>query len=157
MVHLAGCGSGNDYQVETQTTETTVEQTTDLTIPKDYVMVTESYDVTNNEDGSVTYHLTLSEYDDLLAYIREDTELALQGLVKDIESFTVIEHDENFQNFTVETSNTELSFREATSMITLFSYGKMYNAYFGNLDAIISITYIHAGTEIYSCDSGQSK
>lgn len=157
---LAGCGKDTeDHTQRDVPTEQTVEQTIDLTIPKDYVMVSagDVYDTTLNPDESVTYHLTQAQYDVLLTDVREETEAALQVIMKDIPTFTSIDHDEEFQSFTVETSNVELSFREAASMITLFAYGKMYNAYFGNPDAIIYITYTHDGTEVYSCNSGQLK
>jgi len=155
MLLLAGCGNENGFQMETQTTETTVEQTVELTIPKNHVVekYSDLYDVTINSDGSVTYHLTQAQYDTLLNDVREETENALQVIMKNIPTFTSIGHDEDFQKITVETSNDELSFREAASMLTLTAYGKIYNAYAGNPNAVIYITYNHDGKELYSCDS----
>lgn len=126
VLFLSSCGKEPISLIESQPFISPDEPPSDtvvsITVPKGYDVL-DQYEPKLNPDGSATYILTHSQHDELLADIREETEVILCSFMKDNPCFISIEHDENYTSFTTETSNEELSFREAASMITLFYLG----------------------------------
>ncbi|MCI8401598.1 MAG: hypothetical protein HFI38_05800 [Lachnospiraceae bacterium] len=130
----------------------------ELTIPKDLVGEATQEDldavcaeygfksIILNEDGSATYTMSKQQHQELLEEYRAQTNASLAEMVgsEDYPTFTDIKSNDDFTEFTVTTTSTELDMQESFSVIQFYLYGGLYAAFNGTPDSDISVTFINA-------------
>lgn len=140
----------------------------EITLPADYVGETTQeeldakaleygYKVVLNEDGSATYTMTKSQHKKFLADYKESLDAALQEMVgsEDYPNFTDISANDNFTEFTITTTSTELDFNESFSVLAFYMYGGIYNMFSGEKIDNVHVDFVNAetGEIISSSDS----
>lgn len=184
---LASCGSGGDSQPKESTPPAAdsassqgldVEQNlfdVTLTIPSTFIdegTTQESLDAaakeagyksaTLNEDGSVTYVMTHSQHSEIMEGIRAEIDNGLAEMAGADEGSTITEVTANgdYTEFTVKTTAAELGLTESLSVLGLYLYGGMYNAFNGTPVDDIAVKFVNADTgeliqEAHSSEMGQ--
>lgn len=170
LLSLVGCGNGSDKPVQTDQPTPTEESkgievdegliNVKVTLPASFFEMMEeevtqdSLDeefadsmiksVTLNEDGSVTYVMNKLVYNELLKEMANSFEESLQELVDDeAYTFTKIEHDAKFREFTVTCDATELGFQDMFTVILFFMMSGYYNGFAGTLDGlVVKVTFV---------------
>lgn len=101
-----------------------------------------------NDDGSVTYVMTKAVHDEMMAGVRDNIQQALGEMINSEEfpSFTKIEANDDFTQFTVETTSTELGLVESFSVFGFYMFGGMYHAFNGTQVDDIVVTFINVDT-----------
>ena len=141
-----------------------------ITIPKDYIgeVTQEELDDTSeekgyksatlNSDGSVTFVMTKDQHKELLKGVAETIDEALADMVgsEDFPNITSVKANDDYTNFTVTTTSTELSLAESFSVIAYYTYGGMYAIYAGNSVDNIHVDFVNADTGNI-IESGDSK
>lgn len=104
--------------------------------------------ITLNEDGSATYILTKNQHKEMMASMAETINDSLKELIgsEDYPSFKDIKVNNDYTEFTVTTTSTELSLVESLSTMMFYTYGGMYNAFNGSNSDNISVTFVNADT-----------
>ena len=103
---------------------------------------------TLNEDGSVTYVMTKAQHKKMLKETTEWMEESLAELPGSDEYPNVVsvEANDNFTEFKVTTTNTELDMDESFSVLLYYMYGAMYNIVSGEDVDNINVKFINAAT-----------
>lgn len=137
----------------------------ELTIPADYIGETTQEklnqtadekgfkSITLHEDGSATYIMTKKQHEELMNDIAIEIKSGLDEMVASEDyNFTSIETNENFTNFKITTTSTELNMSESFSVMVFYMYGAMYHVFNGTTVDNIHIDFVNADTgEIISC------
>lgn len=87
--------------------------------------------ITLNEDGSATYVMTKAKHQEMMVEITDTINAALEDMIgsEDYPNITDITANDDFTEFTVTTSSTELSFSESLLVIAFYTYGGTYNIF----------------------------
>ncbi|HIR31475.1 MAG TPA: hypothetical protein IAB83_05690 [Candidatus Faecousia faecavium] len=135
--------------------------TVEITVPADFLgegITQESLDADAaasnyisaklNDDGSVTYVMTKAVHDEMMVGVRDNIQQALEEMVgsEEFPSFTKVEANDDFTQFTVETTSTELGLVESFSVLGFYMFGGMYHAFNGTQVDDIAVTFINADT-----------
>lgn len=101
-----------------------------------------------NDDGSVTYVMNKAVHDEMMVGVRDTIQQALDEMVgsEEFPSFTKVEANDDFTQFTVETTSTELGLVESFSVLGFYMFGGMYHAFNGTQVDDIAVTFINADT-----------
>lgn len=101
-----------------------------------------------NDDGSVTYVMTKAVHDEMMVGVRDTIQQALDEMVgsEEFPSFTKVEANDDFTQFTIETTSTELGLVESFSVLGFYMFGGMYHAFNGTQVDDIAVTFINADT-----------
>lgn len=131
----------------------------ELTIPKDFVGETTQAEldktasekgyksITLNADGSATYIITKKQHEEMLEELRASLEEGLNEMVTSGDySFTDTEANDNYTDFTVKTSATELGLQDSISVMAFYMYGGMYNVFSGENIDNVHVTFVNADT-----------
>lgn len=131
-----------------------------LTIPAEYIgeATQEELDImandagyesiSLNEDGSATYVMTKRQHKELLETMSDSIQSTLQSMIASEEypNITSVETNDNFTQFTITTTSTELSLAESFSVMGFYMYGGMYSIFEGTDIENISVTFINANS-----------
>lgn len=172
---LYGCGSSNTSSSEqSQSAETEEDSeassenievdenliTVEITIPATLAGETTQEELnqaltengyksaTLNDDGSVTYVMSKAKHRELMQEMTSTINESLNDMIgsEEYPSFTKIEANDDFTEFTVTTTSTELSLTESFSVLGFYMYGGLYNAFNGTQTDNISVTFVNADT-----------
>lgn len=128
-----------------------------FTIPADFVeegTTQESLDaeakeagfqsVTLNEDGTVTYVMTKSQHQKLMEDMKTSLDQSLKEMVESetYPSFQEITANDDYTEFTVKLSSSEIGMAEAMSVIVFFMYGGIYHAFNGTQPDDIVVKFV---------------
>lgn len=142
-----------------------------LTIPAEYVEATtqeeldavaaeKGYKATLNDDGSATYIMTKNQHKKMLDEMASSLNESLDEMVgsENYPNFTDIKANDNFTEFTITTTSTELDLNESFSVLAFYMYGGMYNIFTGETVDNIHIDFVNADTGeiISSSDSSEA-
>lgn len=101
--------------------------------------------ITLNEDGSATYIMTKKQHKEMLDEIATSINGSLDEMIAgDDYSFTAIEANDNFTDFKVTTTATELGLADSMSVLGFYMYGGMYSIFSGEEVDNIHVTFINA-------------
>ena len=110
-----------------------------------------------NSDGSVTYVMTKGRHEKLVADIKNNIDTQMNELIgsEDYPNFVKIEANEDYTNFTITTTSSELGLIESLSTYLFYMYGGMYSAFSGNPVDNIHVDFVNdvTGLVIQSADS----
>lgn len=132
----------------------------EITLPAEYVESTTQEEVdqaaeeagvhsaTLNDDGSVTFIMSKSQHAELLEEVRTSIRQSLDEMVgsEDYPNITAIETNDDFTEFTVTTTSTELSLGEGLSVMGYYLYGGMYGIFSGETPENIHVDFVNADT-----------
>ncbi len=143
--------------------------TVELTIPADYMGETTQEDlsaiakekgyksITLNDDGSATYVMSKTQHQEMMQELAININNGLSDMVasEDYPNFTEIVANDDFTEFKVTTTSTELGLNESLSVIAYYMYGGMYNVFNGTPTDNVHVDFINAdsGEIINSADS----
>lgn len=143
--------------------------TVELTIPADYMGETTQEDlsaiakekgyksITLNNDGSATYVMSKTQHQEMMQELAININNGLSDMVasEDYPNFTEIVANDDFTEFKVTTTSTELGLNESLSVIAYYMYGGMYNVFNGTPTDNVHVDFINAdsGEIINSADS----
>jgi len=101
---------------------------------------------TLNEDGSVTYVMTKDTHSKFMEEFKTQLATALNEMVgsTDYPNITSIETNDDYTEFNVTTTSTELSMNESFSVMAFYMYGGMYNIFNGTKTDSITVNFINA-------------
>lgn len=132
-----------------------------ITVPADFVGETTQeelderagslgYKIKLNEDGSATYTMTKSQHREMVDEMKKSMDETISKMIgsEDYPTFTDIKTNDNFTQFTVTTTSTELGLGESLSVLGFYMYGGMYNVFNGTPVDNVHVEFINA-------DSGQ--
>lgn len=110
-----------------------------------------------NDDGTATYTMTKSQHKALMDDYSKQLNEELQAMVgsEEYPNFTEITSNDNFTNFTVKTTSTELSLEESFSVLAFYMYGGIYGVFNGTTVDNIHVDFVNSdsGEIIESADS----
>lgn len=110
-----------------------------------------------NKDGSVKYVMTKKQHNEMMKLIEESLKDSLDDMIgsEDYPNITNIEYNDDYTNFVITTTSSELSLTESTSVLAFYMYGGMYNIFNGTTADNIHIEFINAdsGKTISSSNS----
>lgn len=140
-----------------------------ITIPKDYVEDLTDEDLKSavnekgfkeakrNDDGSITYVMTKAQHKEMMQGIRDGLNQSLDEMIgsEEYPNITKIEHNDNYTDFTITTTSTELGLSESISVLGFYMYGGLYNIYNGTPVDNVHVDFINSNTgeNISSADS----
>lgn len=140
--------------------------TVSVTVPSDFVGETTQDELDEkagdtyvsaklNDDGSVTYKMTKNQHKEMLEGIVEGIDSSLQDMVDDDSySFTSIKHNDDYTQFDVTISGTELNFSDSFATLAFYMYGGLYGIFSGHrADNVIVNFYDQDGNLINTGDS----
>lgn len=142
----------------------------ELTIPADYIGETTQEElnqtadekgfksITLHEDGSATYIMTKKQHEELMDDIAVEIKAGLDEMIASEDyNFTSIEANEDFTNFKITTTSTELNMSESFSVMVFYMYGAMYHIFNGTTVDNIHIDFVNAdsGEIINSANSSE--
>ncbi len=97
-----------------------------------------------NEDGSVTMEMSKKQHDEMMSGLADSFQETFDGLIGDEgTNFVSIDHNDDFTEFTVVTTSTELNLTESFSTVALYFAGGMYNAFAGNSVDNICVKFVN--------------
>ncbi len=101
--------------------------------------------VTLSSDGSATYVVTKAQHADIMDDLRESINQGLAEMITsgDFPNFVSIEANNTFTEFTVVTKSEELSLMDSFSVMGLYMFGGMYNAFNGTPADNISVSFVN--------------
>ena len=104
--------------------------------------------VTLNEDGSATYIMSKSQHKKMMDELKESFDTSLQEMLQSEEypSITDIKHNDDYTDFTVTTSHTELDLAESFSTMVFYMYGGMYAAFNDSDVDNVHVSFINSVT-----------
>lgn len=161
----------NEDIVETESGGIEVEKnvfSVELTIPADYVGKTTQDElntiseekgyksITLNDDGTVTYVMTKNQHKELISELTTEINNGIDELLSSEDyRFTSVKTNDDFTNFEITITSTELSISESFSIFAFYMYGAMYNAFNGTPVDNVHIDFINESTGeiIDSCNS----
>lgn len=131
----------------------------EITIPKNYVGETTQEELTKtaeekgyksitlNADGSATYIMTKSQHKELLEEMTTSINETLEEMTTSGDySFIEIKANDNFTDFTVTTTATELGLQDSLSVMAFYMYGGMYSIFSGESVDNIHVSFVNADT-----------
>ena len=133
-----------------------------VTVPSDFIgeVTQEELDqkagdtyvsATLNDDGSVTYKMTKSQHKKMLDGIVESIDSGLQDMVDDESySFTSIKHNDDYTQFDVTISGTELNLADSFATLGFYLYGSMYGIFSGHRADNVIVNYYDADGNLIS-------
>ncbi|MBQ1438265.1 MAG: hypothetical protein IIZ10_01150 [Solobacterium sp.] len=95
-------------------------------------------------DGSAAFTLTHDSFEQLLERYRNTIDTGLQGLIEDQGSMINIidiKADKDYSDFTVTLDNGEFTIMDSFSIIYYYMYGGIYNAFLGDTEKKITVTF----------------
>lgn len=103
---------------------------------------------TLNEDGSVTYVMTKDQHQEIMDGIKTNIDETLFEMIESEEypSFKSIKTNEDYTEFTIETTSKELGLNESISVIGFYMYGGLYNAFNGTEPSDIAVIFVNSET-----------
>lgn len=103
---------------------------------------------TLNDDGSATYVMTKKQHKEMMQGMQDSINETLDEMIgsDDYPNITDIKVNDDFTDFTVTTTSTELGLAEAVSVWGFYLYGGMYGAFNGTPADNISVTFVNADT-----------
>lgn len=118
---------------------------------------------TLHEDGSATYVMTKSNHKAMVDGITQTIDQGMADLVgsEDYPMFTAITANDDYTEFTITTTSTELTFAESLSTLVFYVYGGMYSQFSNTPVDDIAVTFVNADTgevidTAHSSDMGSS-
>lgn len=143
----------------------------EFTVPRDFVgedVTQESLNekigegiksVTLNADGSVTYVMTKEAHKEMMDEMTENLDMSLNEMVgsEDYPTYTKIEHNSDFTQITVYIDAEELGLMDSISVLGMYMYGGMYNAFNGTSIDNINVKFIsnNTGEIVADCNSSE--
>lgn len=143
----------------------------EITIPADYVEGATQEEIeqeaaeagvhsaTLNDDGSVTYVMSKSQHEKLLEDTRASIRQSLDDMVgsEEYPNITSIETNDDFTEFTVTTTSTELSMQESFSVMAYYVYSGLYGVFSGEAPENVHVDFVNADTGeiLESADSSE--
>lgn len=132
--------------------------TVELTIPADYMGEATQEDlsaiakekgyksITLNDDGSATYVMSKTQHQEMMQELAININNGLSDMVasEDYPNFTEIVANDDFTEFKVTTTSTELGLNESLSVIAYYMYGGMYNVFNGTPTDNVHVDFINA-------------
>ena len=116
---------------------------------------------TLNEDGTATYVMSKAYQDKLLQDISDSITEDLNALVgsDDYPSFTAVETNSDFTQFTITTTSSELDLNEAFSVMLFYMYSGLYSVVSGEPVENVHVDFVNADTGeiIESSDSADTE
>ncbi len=110
-------------------------------------------------DGSAAFTLTHDSFEQLLERYRNTIDTGLQGLIEDQGSMINIidiKADKDYSDFTVTLDNGEFTIMDSFSIIYYYMYGGIYNAFLGNPEKKISVTFTDKNGNTIETIDGQT-
>ena len=110
-------------------------------------------------DGSASFTLTQESYEQLLERYRTVIDAGLQGLIDDQGSMINIidiKADKDYSDFTVTLDNGEFTIMDGFSVIYYYMYGGIYNAFLGNPEKKITVTFVDKDDNTIETIDGQT-
>lgn len=103
---------------------------------------------TLNEDGSVTYIMTKAQHEEMMAGIKEEINQSLQDMIdpETYPTFVEVTANDDYSQFTVKTTSSELGLTESFSVLAFYLYGGMYHAFNGTQVDDIAVLFVNADT-----------
>ncbi len=131
-----------------------------LTIPESYVEGQTQDDldklckekgyksITLNADGSATYVITKKQHKEMMESMADTINSSMKELVgsEDYPTFTDIKANDDYTEFTITTTSTDLSLSESIAPMLFYTYGLMYTAFNGAEADNIAVTFVNADT-----------
>lgn len=131
-----------------------------LTIPADYIgeATQETLDAevkekgfksaTLNEDGSATYVMTKAQHNEMMKELSDNISRSLEEMIgsEDYPNVVAIDASNDYTEFTITTSSSELDFNEAFSVMQFYIYVGMYNIFNGTPVDNVSVTFVNETT-----------
>lgn len=115
------------------------------------------HSITLNEDGSATYVMSKEQHAKLLEETAQSIRTSLNEMVgsEDYPNITAIDANDDFTEFTVTTTSTELDMQEAFSVMGFYMYSGMYGIFSGEAPDNVHVDFVNAdtGEVIESSDS----
>ncbi len=101
--------------------------------------------VTKNEDGSITYVMSKARHKQIMEEMKTNMDAALQDMVESGEypSYSAISANDDFTEIKVTTNSDQLNLKESLSVITLYMYGGMFNAFNGTPVDNVHVEFIN--------------
>lgn len=146
------------------------EETVSLTIPTVYESVSTQEEAdeirdrngyisaTLNDDGSLTIVMLKSDQEEMVDQFEDSVKEGMKEMAgsDSFPNITDISADDDYSEFTVTTSSTEVSDVEAMASNELVMYGTLYHIYTGNDVDNIHVDFVNAdsGETLRSVDSG---
>ncbi len=97
-----------------------------------------------NEDGSVTLEMSKKQHDEMMSGLADSFQETFDGMINDEgTNFVSIDYNDDFTEFTVVTTSTELNLTESFSSLALYFAGGMYNAFAGNPVDNICVKFVN--------------
>lgn len=110
-----------------------------------------------NADGTVTYTMSKTQHKKMLQEMSDSIRQSLSEMIQsaDYPNITGIEANDDFTQFKVTTTSTELSLNESFSVMAFYMQGGYYGAFSGNKPDNIHVDFINTntGAVISSADS----
>lgn len=134
------------------------EYTEDLTQEElDEAAESEGYKAVLNDDGSVTYTMSKAQHAEMMKGLAESINEAMAAMVgsEEYPDITSVSSNDDFTEFTITTTNSEISLAEGFSVLALYTYSGLYHIFDGTPVDNIHIDYVNAdsGEIIDSSDS----
>ncbi|KAB1438380.1 hypothetical protein [Candidatus Galacturonibacter soehngenii] len=132
--------------------------TIEIVIPAEYMEGTSQEDLdtsslesgfisaTLNADGSATYVMTKDTHNKYMEELKTQLTSEINEMVgsTDYPNISSIEINDDYTEFNITTTSTELSMSESFSVIAFFMYGGMYNMFNGTKTDNITVNFINA-------------
>lgn len=101
--------------------------------------------ITLNEDGSATYIMTKSQHKKLLKNMKKSFDEGLDELIgsEEYPSLKKIETNDNYTEFTITTTSTELNLTESFSVMAFYMYGGMYSVFSGEAVDNVHVKFVN--------------
>ena len=119
---------------------------------------------TLNDDGSVSYVMTRATHEKMMDDIREEIDSSLAEMVgsEEYPTITKIEPNSTYTEFKVYLSTEEVGLAESFSVLALYVFGGMYNAFNGEPVDDIAVSFLNESTgtviqESHSKDLGSEQ
>lgn len=157
----------------TGSTAAAEEETVSLTIPTVYESVGTQEEAdeirdkngyvsaTLNDDGSLTIVMLKSDHEEMVEQLEESISDGMKEMAgsDSFPNITKVKANDDYSEFTVKTSSTEISDAEAMASNELVMYGTLYHIYTGNDVDNIHVDFVNTDSEevLRSVDSGSLK
>lgn len=102
--------------------------------------------ITLNEDGSATYVMTKSQHNKMMSEMKKTIDSSIQEMIgsEDYPSFTDIQHNDDYTEFTVTTAHASLDLAESFSTMAFYMYGGMYAIFNGSEVDNIHVIFVNS-------------
>lgn len=113
-----------------------------------------------NSDGSVTYKMTKKQHRAKLDALAGSFDESAQKLINDKENYTItdVSHNQDFTEFNVTLSGTEIGFGDSFASYSFYTYGSLYGIYSGHTPEHMIVNFYGSdGNLIQSFDSADTQ